>query len=162
MCQVIVARQERNRLLVGSYLVDYWCLGVKDALPPRTMGTSEHQRLLESCEERFDEPFVDITLEQAQAIVYGAVDYAHNLGFEPHKDFNTKAQIHLGLRPETLLPIEFGKDGQPFFMSGPYDNVEKVLKTLEASVGLGNFRYMAAIGGSGLSNSDLGEDLLLS
>ncbi|MEA5449373.1 hypothetical protein VB780_12390 [Leptolyngbya sp. CCNP1308] len=161
MCQVIVARQDHNRLLVGSYLIDYWCLGVKDAMPPRQMGTSEHQLLLKSCEERFDEPFVGITLEQAQAIVYGAVDYARSLGFEPHKDFNTKAQVHLGLRPETLMPIEFGKDGRPFFMSGPYDNVEKVIQTLEASVGSGNFHYMAAIGGSGLGSSDLGEDLFL-
>lgn len=155
MCQVIVARQEHNRLLVGSYLVDYWCLGVKDALPPRKMGNSEYQLLLESCEERFDEPFVDITLEQAQAIVYGAVDYAKSLGFEPHKDFNTKAQIHLGLRPETLMPIEFGKDGQPFFMSGPYDDVDQVMKTLEASVGAGNFHYLAAMDGSGLGDPDL-------
>lgn len=155
MGQVIVARQEHNRLLVGSYLVDYWCLGVKDAIPPRKMGTSEYQKFLEFCEERFDEPFVDITLEQAQAIVYGAVDYARSLGFEPHKDFNTKAQVHLGLRPETLLPIEFGKDGQPFFMSGPYDNAEQVIKTLEASVGPGNFHYMAPIGGPGMGDSDL-------
>ncbi len=155
MCQVIVARQERNRLLVGSYLVDYWCLGVKDAMPPRKMGTSEHQLLLKSCEDRFDEPFVAITLEQAQAIVYGAADYARSLGFEPHKDFNTKAQVHLGLRPETLLPIEFGKDGQPFFMSGPYDDVDQVIKTLEASVGAGNFHFMAAIGDPGIGEFDL-------
>jgi hypothetical protein len=157
MCQLIVARQEHNRLLVGSYLIDYWCLGVKDAIPPRKMGTSEYQKFLEFCEERFDEPFVDITLEQAQAIVYGAMDYAHSLGFKPHKDFNTKAQVHLGLRPETLLPIEFGKDGQPFFMSGPNDNVDKVIKTLEASVGTGNFHYLAAIG-----DPDLDDLLFLS
>ena len=50
------------------------------------------------------EPFVEISLEQAQAIVYGAVDYARSLDFEPRRDLNTKAQIHLGLRPETLLP----------------------------------------------------------
>jgi hypothetical protein len=155
MCQVIVVRQEHNSLLVGSYLVDYWCLGVKDAMPPRKMSTREHQVLLDFCEERFDEPFVDITLEQAQSIVYGAVDYGRSLGFEPHKDFNTKAQVHLGLRPETLLPIEFGKDGKPFFMSGPYDNVDQVLKTLEASVGSGNFHYMAAIGGADMGGSDL-------
>jgi hypothetical protein len=47
---------------------------------------------------------VEISLEQAQAIVYGAVDYARSLDFEPRRDLNTKAQIHLGLRPETLLP----------------------------------------------------------
>lgn len=155
LCQVIVARQEHNRLLVGSYLVDHWCLGVKDLILPRKMGSSEFQLFVESCEGRFEEPFVEITLEQAQAIVYGAVDYARSLGFEPHRDFNTKAQIHLGLRPETLIPIEFGEKGQPFFISGPNDNAEKVVKTLEASVGAGNFHYVAAIGGSGLGDPDL-------
>ena len=155
MCQLIVARQEHNRILVGSYLIDYWCLGVKDAMPPRKMGANEYEKFLEFCEDRFDEPFVEITLEQAQSIVYGALDYAQSLGFKPHKDFNTKAQIHLGLRPDTLLPIEFGKDGQPFFMSGPYDNVDKVIKTLEASVGIGNFNFIAPIGGPGMGDADL-------
>ncbi|MGB3311428.1 MAG: hypothetical protein WBG32_05145 [Nodosilinea sp.] len=147
MCQVIVARQEGKRLLVSSHLIDYWCLGIKNMMPPRIMGRSEYQLFLESCQERFEEAFVEITLAQAQSIVYGAVDYARSLGFEPHRDFNTKAQIHLGLRPETLIPIEFGKDGQPFFMSGPYDNAEQVIKTLEANVGADNFDFVAGLGG---------------
>ncbi len=36
-----------------------------------------------------------ITLEQAQAIVFGAIDYAADLGFKPHKDFQ-KTKKHLG------------------------------------------------------------------
>ena len=149
MAQVIVVRQDHNRYLFGSYLIDYWCLGVKDTIPPRKMGHSRYQAFRELCTERFQEPFVDISLEQAQSIIYGAAEYARKLGFEPVPDFNTKAQVHLGLRPETLIPIEFGKDGQPFFVSGPYDNAEKVIKTLEASVGEGNFHYIAEIGGFG-------------
>jgi hypothetical protein len=155
LCQVIVARQDHNRLLVGSYLVDHWCLGVKDLITPRKMGTREFQLFVESCEGRFEEPFVEITLEQAQAIVYGAVDYARSLGFEPHRDFNTKTQIHLGLRPETLISIEFGKDGQPFFICGPNDNADRVIKMLRASVGEGNFHYLTVMGGADLEDSGL-------
>ncbi|HIK46119.1 MAG TPA: DNA-binding response regulator [Leptolyngbyaceae cyanobacterium M65_K2018_010] len=154
LCEVVVARQDHNRLLVGSYLVDYWCLGVKDAMGPRKMGRSEYQLYLKSNEDRFEQPFVDITLDQAQAIVYGAVDYARSIGLEPNRAFNTKVQAHLGSRPETLLPLEFGKDGQPFFISGPYDNAEKIIKTLQATVGEGNFHYLAAIGGSGMMDGD--------
>jgi hypothetical protein len=153
--EIIVARQEHNRLLVGSYLIDYWCLGVKDAMPPRPMGTHEFQLFVGSCTDRFNEPFVDITLEQAQSIVYGAIDYARKLGFEPHRDFNTKAQAHLGLRPETLIPLEFGKDGQPLFISGPYDDVPKIMRTLEASVGAGNFHYLTALGDPSMGDPDL-------
>jgi hypothetical protein len=32
MAQIIVARMEKNQYLVSSILVDYWCLGVKNAL----------------------------------------------------------------------------------------------------------------------------------
>ncbi|MGF1568699.1 MAG: DNA-binding response regulator [Nodosilinea sp.] len=148
LAQIIITRQARNRLLVGSYLVDYWCLGVKNVIPPRKMGSSESILFVKSCAERFAEPFIEISLAQAQSIVYGAIDYAHGLGFEPHRDFNANAQAHLGLRPDSLIPIKFGKDGQPFFMSGPYDDSEKILRTLEASVGIGNFHFIAGLGGS--------------
>ncbi len=149
LAQVIVARQERNRLVVGSYLVDYWCLGVKDTIPPRKMGEREYQLFCESCVMQFNEDFVSIALEEAQAIVYGAIDYADSLGFKPHRDFNTKAQVHLGLPPDTLKPLEFGQDGKPFFVSGPYDDTAQVIRTLEASVGKDNFHFLAGLGGLG-------------
>ena len=156
MAQIILTREDRNRYILSSYLIDYWCLGVKDAIPPSKMGRSQYQEFKGSCVERFNEPFVDISIEQAQSIVYGAVEYARNLGFEPGSDFNTKAQAHLGLQPETPIPIEFGRDGQPYYVSGPYDNPEKIIKTLEASVGEGNFHYVAGIGG--LGDDFLGEE----
>ncbi len=145
LAQVILSRQDGNRFLLASYLVDYWCLGLKNCIPPRRKGKGDYELFKSSCELQFDECFVAITPEQAQAIVYGAVDYARSLGFEPDPDFNAKAQVHLGLRPETLIPIEFGQDGKPFFMSGPYDNTAKILETLEANVGEGNFHFVAGL-----------------
>ena len=143
--QILLAREDGNRITVASYLVDYWCLGVKDVVPPETMGTSSYQRFRRIATERFEEPFIEIALEQAQSIIYGAVDYARNLGLEPHRDFDRKAELHLGLRPEQLIPIEFGKDGQPLYFSGPYDDADKIVKTLEANVGKDNFHYVVAV-----------------
>jgi hypothetical protein len=42
--------------------------------------------------------------------------------------------------------IEFGRDGQPFYLNGPYDNPTAVLRTLERSVGAGNFHFSVAGG----------------
>ncbi|WP_237720512.1 hypothetical protein [Rhodococcus opacus] len=42
--------------------------------------------------------------------------------------------------------IEFGKDGQPFYLNGPYDNSAAVIRTLERSVGAGNFHVSVAAG----------------
>lgn len=148
-CQLILARQESNRIISAVYLVDYWCLGVKDVIPAQKTGKSGYERFKRLCTERFEEPFIDISLEQAQSIVYGAVDYARSLGLEPVRDFDKKAQMHLGPRPEQLIPIEFGKDGKPFYFSGPYDNAEQIISILEANVGIENFDYIVPIGGSG-------------
>lgn len=147
--QVILARQDSNRIISAVYLVDYWCLGVKDVIPPDSRGKSGYERFKKLCTDRFNEPFVDISLEQTQSIIYGAVDYARSLGLEPARDFDKKAQMHLGPKPEHLIPIEFGKDGKPFYFSGPYDDAEKIIKTLTANVGPDNFHYVAAMGGFG-------------
>jgi hypothetical protein len=149
LAQVILARQEKNRIISASYLVDYWCLGVKDVIAPDKMGKRGYERLKGLLTENFREPFVDISLEQAQSIIYGAVDYARTLGLEPTRDFDPKAQMHLGPRPESLIPIKFGKDGKPFFISGPYDDVEKIVQTLTHKVGADNFHYLMPLEGFG-------------
>jgi hypothetical protein len=72
--------------------------------------------------------------------VFGSLEYAHGLGFEPHPDFEA-AKGHLG--PWTgPSSITFGKDGMPFYISGPYDNPEPVIRKLERSVGAGNFHIL--------------------
>jgi hypothetical protein len=146
--QVFIARIDRQKLIVCSYLVDYWCLGVKNALGPKKMDRHEYEIMLESTADHFDEGFSEITLEQAQSIVFGALDYATGLGFDPHPDF-AQAQPHLGPRPEKLIPIEFGKDGKPYYVNGPYDNADQIAATLNQSVGKGNYNYLIGIGNGG-------------
>ncbi|MCG8365896.1 MAG: hypothetical protein MJA27_21500, partial [Pseudanabaenales cyanobacterium] len=64
--QIFVARLERNRYLVCSYLVDYWCLGVKDALGPRKFDRSKYEAFIQKAYARFSAGYQEITLEQAQ------------------------------------------------------------------------------------------------
>ncbi|MEO0825065.1 MAG: hypothetical protein AAFW84_02005 [Cyanobacteria bacterium J06635_15] len=47
LAQVVISRQDGKRYLVGSYLVDYWCLGVKDVVSPRTMSSREYEMFKE-------------------------------------------------------------------------------------------------------------------
>ena len=144
--QIFVTRLDHNRYIFCSYLVDYWCLGVKDALGPRKLDRSKYKAFIQKAYGRFAAGYQEITLEEAQSIVWGGVDYAAKLGFKPHKDFE-KAKDHLGKRPETLIEIEFGRNGKPFYFSGPYDNADRIVATLRRTVGEGNFEYMVALGG---------------
>ncbi|MGA7935495.1 MAG: hypothetical protein WCA35_18230, partial [Kovacikia sp.] len=60
---------------------------------------------------------------------------------KPHPDYE-RSKVHLGKRPEQLIEVEFGKDGKPIYMSGPYDNPDKIIYALEQSVGRGNFHFV--------------------
>jgi hypothetical protein len=144
--QVFVARIDRDKLMVCSYLVDYWCLGVKNALGPKKMDRLKYETAIESASESFGEDFEEITLEQAQSIVFGAVEYSTGLGLDPHPDF-AQTVPHLGLRSDRLIPIEFGKDGKPYYINGPYDNQDRIISTLNQSVGKGNYNYTIGLGG---------------
>ncbi|MGK7899017.1 MAG: DNA-binding response regulator [Xenococcus sp. (in: cyanobacteria)] len=141
LAQIFVTRVEGNQYLVASYLVDYWCLGVKNVLGPRKLNRTKYEAMVKKTYSKFQQEYREITLEQAQAIIFGAVSYAQKLGLKPHRDFS-KAEEHLGQPSENLLPIEFGRKGKPFYVSGPYDNSHKILAKLRETVGEGNFDYL--------------------
>jgi hypothetical protein len=142
---VSVARQVAvNRVTVCTYMVDLWCLGVKDTIGPRKLDQTEYKQLMDAIYRGFPDGTQNITLEQAQALVFSAVDYAAQLGFSPHPDFE-QSRPHLG-EWSGEPKIECGRNGKPFYMSGPYDNPLKILKTLREKVGEGNFDYLTEVG----------------
>jgi hypothetical protein len=142
---ILVARTTGyNRFLVSTYLVDYWCLGVKDTIPPRHLNGTQYQEFVENLYSCFPEGYQEISLEEAQSVVLGAVDYAATLGLSPHADFE-QSKAHLG-QSSSLIPIEFGHNGKPFFVNGPYDNVDKILEILNKQVGEKNFEYLIQMG----------------
>ena len=125
IASVAVARRHRpHRVSVCGYLVDTYCLGVKNALGPEVM----NERDLPGFLHDYFTPFAEVggslavPLELARHLVWGAVDHARSLGFEPAPDF-TAAAGHLGSWAETSA-ITFGRDATPFYVAGPYDNPE--------------------------------------
>ena len=149
MCTIVVTRQHSSgNLTFGVYLVDTFCLGLKNTNAIFNKPDYEY-------EDYFDKIFdahggrepIDYVL--AHNIIYGAIAYAEDLGFKPDKDWVLSQMI---LEDDTddvaLIEVEFGKDGKPFFINGPYDNVQKVVNTLKKSVGEGNFEMTYIMGKS--------------
>lgn len=145
-CVAVARRHRPQRVSVCGYLIDVYCLGVKNALGPKIMS----ERDLPAFVHRFFSPFNQVAaplvapLELARHLVCGAVDYARQLGFEPAPDLEPAAR-HLGSWQETSA-ITFGRHGVPFYLSGPFDNPTRVVRTLTSSVGEGNFQYIAHTG----------------
>jgi hypothetical protein len=144
---VVVARRHRpRRLSVCGYLVDVYCLGVKNALGPDVLNDRDLPAFLSRFFSAFGEATASVPapLELARHLVWGAVDYARELGFPPHPDFQPTSG-HLDTWQETS-DITFGRDGAPFYVGGPYDDAVAVTRTLARSAGTGNFHYVAPVG----------------
>jgi hypothetical protein len=133
---VLVARRHRyGKVSVCGYLADVYCLGVKNALGPEIMDDLGLQGFVRNFFSGY---------HGAREVVFGSVEYARDLGFDPHPDF-AAAEGHLGswTGPST---ITFGKDGKPLYISGPYDDPRPVIRTLERTVGRGNFEFLVVAG----------------
>lgn len=138
---VLVTRQERyGRMRLCGWLVDVHCLGVKDVVGPRVMSERRATEFTGSFFAAYQATPLEAPLELAQHLVFGAVTYARSLGFEPAPGFAaTTGELGSWEGPSA---ISFGRDGKPFYVQGPHDDVDAILQTLERSVGRDNFTFL--------------------
>jgi hypothetical protein len=143
LATVLVARQHRwDKLSVCTYLVDAYCLGVKNTIGPRTMDDVEFAAFVRRTYSAYGGDPIRIPIDLVRHLVLGAVDYARTLGFEPWREF-PQVRGHLG---EWSGPsaIRFGRDGKPMYIQGPDDDAQRIVRTLTRSVGKDNFHFLVA------------------
>jgi hypothetical protein len=130
----------REYVTMCCCLVDVFCLGVKDSLGPRKITAHELPAFVSRYFEAYGAPPIAAPLPLVQNLVMGAVHYARSLGFAPHPDF---ARVRPALGDWTEPgPITFGRNGKPFFIAGPRDDANLVMRTLRGTVGDGNFHFL--------------------
>lgn len=143
---IVIARQQApDKVIFAVCLVDLFCLGVKDAYANADFSRKQFERKLpKMCSDAPQE----CTVEFAHEMIYGGLEYAARYGFDPHPEF-THQMADRVLDPPEVHPrknkIKFGKNGKPFFVSGPYDDEQKskhVISTLTRTAGEGNFEYL--------------------
>jgi hypothetical protein len=144
LVNVLVVREHGSSVSACGYLVDVWCLGVKNCVGPKTMDRRKLSEFVSVFFRAFSRPPVSAPLDLARHVVFGAVDYARGMGFEPHPDF-TKCAGHLG-EWDGPSDIAFGRDGMPYYIQGPQDDMWAVMSTLRKTVGDGNFHYFSHVG----------------
>ncbi len=143
----IVSRKMPNsRLGIGVFLLDVWCLGVKNTYFS-VLSEDEYT-------DRLKEINVHETLENihpscARKLIDQCINFSDGLGFKPHKDFKISRQLLVDIDP-TVCPNQytFGKDGKPFYISGPNENLNqsnKIISSLLRHCGEGNFDYLMSV-----------------
>lgn len=128
---VAVARAVRpGRLTVANFLVDPWCLGVKNA-DARSLAADRLDGWRSNTYRSFPDGSLACSIELARHFVLGAAAWAEALGFAPHPDFAAARPV---LGPwQGPSAIQFGKDGAPAYFQGPHDDLAHVMSTLAAA-----------------------------
>ncbi len=144
IAQVVVARiRDDGRAEIGFFLVDHWCLGVKDAYLRDDSSESELRELLR--DQLAEEDRERIHPACARKLIEGAVAYAESLGFAPHRDFRKAKRVLSGLSaPDCPETFTYGRDGKPFYVEGPddpSDRTERVLASLTRRFGPDGFGF---------------------
>jgi len=153
--QVLLSREvNHGQLAFAAFLVDMYCLGVKNAMwniRPR----SDVESLAGKLSRNFK--IVKLKPECARKLVESAVEYARNLGFGPHEDYQ-QARLIFGSIDGSACSEEFvfGKNGKPFFIAGPNDDparCRQIVGTLNSRLGpQGHHFLMPVSGGDPLSD----------
>lgn len=127
LATIIVIRKyrETGQFAFVSFLVDVFCLGLKNAMA--SVGVDKD--MVVDFIAMYPQSFTEIEYEECRGIVLGAIDYAKNLGFEPHDDWK-KVEGFVEANKPYETKHKFGKDGKPFYMEGPDDDVKKIMQIL--------------------------------
>jgi hypothetical protein len=147
MGSVIISRKMPDgEIGFGVFLIDVFCLGVKDAFfsvrPQgeymdfiRQIGAKENLRPVEpAC---------------AVKLIEKAVAYARDLGLNSHRDYAFAKRIFGSVDPAACSrEYLFGKDGKPLYMAGPTETEaasQRILDILTKKLGPDGFHYMTPI-----------------
>jgi len=135
---IIVSRQHKSgNYTLAAFLVDLYCLGVKDTFYRYNISLSEYNEIKSSY------PFKLTTYNEVHNIIYGAIAYAEDLGIDPHPDFNiTQYVLEEDSDDIPFIEYEFGKDGKPFLIVCSRKEENKYVSVLNKNVGEGNFDYI--------------------
>ncbi len=116
----ITRRESEGQLVFAVFLVDMYCLGVKNAF--WQAGTQQdYDELIRRMEET--QRMRSIGPACLVKVVQGAVDYAKSFGFPPHPDYRHASRLLAGVDPATCPEqFTFGRNGKPFYIQGPHES----------------------------------------
>jgi len=133
---VILARTLPSGQVGASFfLVDAWCLGVKDAFFRVMSRMTFEQQIAELCQEQ---ELVEVDPSVARKALHDAAAFAGSYGLAPCKGF-AGAEALFGDIPLATETFTFGKDGKPFYVSGPNDSPARIQQVMDA-LGIGRCR----------------------
>lgn len=145
MANVVVTRvRPSGNLVMASFLVDTFCLGVKDAGYNENITPDDFNNYLAKYKKAMG--LEEISYNEAHNLIYGAIAFAEEGGIRPSKNFDPAGYI---LAEDTddipLIEFDFGKNGKHLLIGHPDRNDMIYYNTLKKNLG-DDFDYFMPLG----------------
>lgn len=137
-------RMPDGMLAITAFVVDVFCLGVKDALF-KVASEKAYENLIKPglIATHQDQAWQAVAPDYARKLIQGAIRYAEQFGFAPPPVYQNAKGI-FGEVDSLACPTEFvyGRDGQPCYRRGPLESdaqAQQILEQLLSNCGAGGF-----------------------
>jgi len=145
---VVVARQApQGMIALSAFVVDVFCLGVKNALFRVVDGDDyDSQFIPQVMASHEGQTFDKVSLACAYKLIDGAIAYAQALGFYAHPDYKNASNIFGDVDVDSCeIEYTYGSDGKPYYMRGPYESINtanNIVRRLQEKCGEDGFHFM--------------------
>jgi hypothetical protein len=126
---ILTRRTGAHQVACAAFMLDTFCLGVKD--------TAFHQADETQIDQIIDEfgqaaPFSAVDPAYARKLLRDLVAYARSLGLEPPTDYTALERLFGDVAAESCeTSFEFGKAGRPVYIPGPLDSPTQMRRRIE-------------------------------
>ena len=118
-----------DRLALSSYLLDTFCLGIKD-VTFEVVGAEYFQFYMDVTDRT--SPLVEVDPPYARKLLRDLAAWSRSLGFAPHRDFATVERIFGDVNVDASDAVfQFGRDGKPLYIPGPDDPAHLIRSRIE-------------------------------
>jgi len=134
---------ENGRIALSMFLVDVFCLGVKNAFSAIVTRDEYTRRAQGWIAKENLQPMQPACFRK---LVEGAVAWSRELGFRPHADYAVASRIFGDVDALTCSEqFEYGHQGKPLYVSGPNETrsqARNIVNQLERRLGPEGFEYL--------------------
>jgi hypothetical protein len=135
-----------GQLVVGVFLLDTFCLGIKDIVlrPMEAAQLDAHLDTLSAATL-----MVPVDPGYGRKLLRELAQWSGSLGFEPHTDFAVAERLFGDVDPQACeASFQFGRGGKPLYMPSPSESpllVRRRMEQLSGQLEPGGFAYIVPV-----------------
>jgi hypothetical protein len=119
----------RHHVAVSSFLIDVFCLGIKDVMFKQIDG-DVFEIYMDATNA--GSPMISVDPGYVRKLLRDLAAWSQSIGFAPHRDFAAVERIFGDASADASDAVfRFGRDGKPFYIPGPTDTVPLIRQRVE-------------------------------